>query len=116
VIDFDKDIVGREFYFYGVDSLMFKLGRYVFEAVEDESDGYRSYFGSFESRNAADGIFLNRAVARVRVESYEDHSSDGWRLVDLRDGHVWLRVGTDNTDDYYPMFVFDYQPREPRNA
>lgn len=48
--------------FYGVDASRFKLGRHVFEALED-------------------------------------------------DGHVWLRIGTDNTDDYYPSFVFFYQPR-----
>tara|TARA_Y100000310_G_C20125841_1_gene553567 strand:- start:51 stop:242 length:192 start_codon:yes stop_codon:yes gene_type:complete len=27
-------------------------------------------------------------------------------------GHVWLRFGTDNTDDYYPYFVFRHVPKE----
>lgn len=27
-----------------------------------------------------------------------------------RSGQVWLRLGTDYSDDYYPCFVFEYNP------
>jgi hypothetical protein len=47
----------------------------------------------------------------VVAEEYDDNYSNGVRFVDVKDGHVWLRFGTDNTDDYYPYFVFEYKPR-----
>jgi hypothetical protein len=34
--------LGKELGFYGVDSNRFKLGSKVYEAIEDEGDGYRS--------------------------------------------------------------------------
>lgn len=105
--DFD-DVVGQEFDFFGVDNLHYKLGDTVWLAVEDESDGYRSYLGSINKADHSDLIFPDQPFARVTVEKYDTGSDEGFRIVDLVDGHVWLRVGTDNTDDYYPSFVFEY--------
>ena len=112
---------GDLFDFYGVDSTCFKLGDMVLEAVEDKDDGYRSYFGSFEVPSEGH-IFFKKPVAKVRIyfmERPEDRKEArkyvggdfrGWELRD-EDGHVWLRCGTDYTDDWYPYFVFHYRPR-----
>lgn len=109
-MDFENT-VGRVFGFYGVDGLAFKLGRYVFEAVENEDDGYRSYLDTVR-RASADGlIFRNRPLARVRVEDHDDYT--GYKLVDVTDGYVWLEVGTNHDDEYYPSFVFHYSPKDP---
>lgn len=95
--------------FYGVDNTLFKLGDRVFEAVEDESDGYRSYLQSVEARPDAKGIFAPAPFAEVRVRETDRGSFDGYELYD-RSGHVWLTIGTNNSDDYYPSFVFTYEP------
>jgi len=98
---------GKRFGFYGVDGNCFKLGRDVYEAIEDEDDGYRSYLNSIEKVDF-DGIFFKQPLGTIEVKM----TDDWYYLEDVKDGHIWLRVGTDDTDDYYPYFVFDYQPKK----
>lgn len=102
-----KALEGHWFKFYGVDGNCFKLGPTVYEAIEDPSDGYRSCLETIQVRDKEDLIFPRRSFAVVRVES--DPTLEGYRLVDVEDGHVWLRVGTSYADDYYPLFTFTYQ-------
>lgn len=110
--DFFTSLVGYEYEFYGVDNNAFCIGingkRVAFEAMEDEQDGYRSNLGnivvSLEGK-----VFFAKPIAQVMLE--EDKSVDGWRLRDVADGHVWLEIGTDYADDYYPTFVFRYEPK-----
>ena len=64
--------------------------------------------------------FANRPLAKVRIEAIKDRSpsrkssaplvciDSGYRLVDVKTGKVWLEFGTDNEDDYYPNYVFNY--------
>jgi len=110
-MSFDE-VIGKEFSFYGVDNEAFKLGKLVFEAVEDENDGYRSCLGSVEVKDPSGLIFFKRSLARVKVVATEVGDFDGYHLVDVADGHVWLRFGTDHCDDYYPCFIFDYSPKK----
>lgn len=107
-----EEMIGQEYNFYGVDSQMFKLGRFVFEAIEDESDGLRSYLQSVEVKDRQAGIFLTRPIAKVRIEESDEEAFSGWVLRDIETDHVWLKVGTDYCDDYYPFFVFEYQPKK----
>ena len=116
---------GDMFDFYGVDSECFKLGDMVLEAVKNESDGYRSCFGCL--RVPPEGkVFFPSPIDRVRIVSRDraqihEHGKfpwtnigfDGWELV-AEDGHVWLRIGTDDAHDYYPCFHFEYTPRIAR--
>lgn len=108
------ELVGKEFGFYGVDGNFFKIGRYVFEAIENPDDGYRSYMDEVRAVETDQKlIFFKKPVAKVRVveaDPYEDF--DGHRLVD-DSGHVWLEFGTDTSDNYYPYCVFQYHPRDP---
>ena len=105
------EYVGETVSFFGVNCNCFKLGNQVFEAIEDESDGYRSYLESVEVVQG-NLVFPRSKLARVKVEEFEDGYFDGYRLVGVSDGHEWLRFGTDNIDDYYPGFIFDYSPKE----
>lgn len=126
-------MVGHVYDFYGVDNNIFCIGIdgkvCAFEALEDESDGYRSYLDSVIV-SMKDHIFFHVPVAQVRLEErqyshlYEHKLSDrdlptyeimfeGWHLIDITDGHIWLVVGTDNSDDYYPSFIFNYRPKPP---
>lgn len=106
-----EDVLGCEVDFYGVDNNAFKLGSDVFEAIEDPDDGYRSYLRSVEVRDVEGLIFFERPLARVRVIRNDDGGRfDGYSLVDVVEGHTWLRFGTDDLDDYYPSFRFEYVP------
>ena len=102
--------IGLEADFYGVDNNSFKLDNCVFEAVEDENDGYRSCMDEVRMKDDTNGlIFFQTPLARVRVEDRTDgvHGTfNGYDLVDVNDGFVWLTFGTDNCDDYYPTFIF----------
>lgn len=109
------------FNFYGVCDHCFKLDDLVWEAEEDEDDGYRSYMGSVTVAKG-NRIFFQSPIARVRVVRQNreenvpwtkdgEYSFDGWALVDAADGHKWLVFGTTNNDDYYPWFTFEYSPK-----
>ena len=127
-----KSLIGCEFDFYGVDGNCFCIGngssRMVLEAMEDPSDGYRSYFGCFRVADV-DKIFFRSPVARVklvdgglarRCHYYDEPTKEdihnmrrdfvGWSFVDVSNDHTWLTVGTDFSDDYYPCFTFRYDP------
>lgn len=106
-----KDLVGIPIRFFGVDNCRFKIGAYVFEAIEDESDGWRSYLGSIEVAKDPSDIFFKDQLAIVVIEDVETGNSSGYRFVDAHGGHEWLWIGTNNTDDYYPSFVFHYSPK-----
>lgn len=105
---------GKFHSFFGVDNNTFKLGRWIFEAIEDENDGYRSMLGTVEQKDCKEiqyCIFFGRPICQVRVK--EAFDIEGYELEDA-DGWVWLRIGTDQSDEYYPWFVFEYKPKEPK--
>jgi hypothetical protein len=102
--------IGKSFDFYGASENQFKLGDVVWEAIEDECDGYRSCLGTVEVKESS-AIFFKLTIAEVTLLIDSDGYFDGYQLVDTSDGHVWLRFGTDNTEDYYPCFTFQYSPK-----
>jgi hypothetical protein len=119
-------LVGKRFAFYGVDNNVFCLSdksgkRRAYEVMEDEEDGYRSSLKDYRQVPLKGHIFFRQPIANVRLEAVETgrtgapnygRSFDGFQFVDVRTGHVWLRFGTEDYDDYYPCFIFDYTPRE----
>ena len=108
-----EDLVDKEMDFYGVDGNCFKLDETVYEAIEDEEDGYRSMLGCVEINEVAkeSKIFFRMPVARVVIENANGSGFEGYRLTDLHDGHEWLQFGTDASDSYYPYFLLDYTPK-----
>ena len=112
LVPFDS-LVGRTVGLCGVDNnvVCLKVGsrKLAFEAREDESDGYRSMMDEVVPVPVAGHIFFKTPVAQVRVERVVLADFDGYDLVD-ETGHTWLRLGTSTTDEYYPMFIFDYAP------
>jgi len=102
---------GLEADFYGVDLNKFKLDDMVWEAIEDEDDGYRSLLDTVMRRDCADGIFFAQSLARVRVIESDDGYNEYYRLIDVADGHCWLEFGTQDYYDYYPCFRFEYTPK-----
>jgi hypothetical protein len=113
-LNFAEWVKGREFGFYGVCNNEFKLDDDVWEAIEDPSDGCRSYLGSVKKKDS-DGIFFGSPIATVKVlplDRLANEEAEGFKIVDAADGHVWLEFGTANIGDCYPWFVFTYHPKE----
>jgi len=99
----------------------FQLDHVVFKVLEDPEDDYRSSLGAviYGDPNDAKGIMFRRPIARVRVVKGEFTLEDdggyseelkGYQLIDADTGHVWLRFGTENWNDYYPCFIFTHRP------
>jgi len=117
-------LIGEVVDYYGADAgeNEFKIDEIVFKVLEDPSDGYRSMLGAVDYGEQSRGIFFRTPIARVRIEEYDRHESkdqwggmkEGYRLVDVEDGHKWLEFGTDNVGDYYPIFIFRHWPKAPR--
>jgi hypothetical protein len=111
-----EELTGAELKFYGVDCNTFCLGlgnkKMVFEAVEDESDGYRSMLEDVRSVSGEGHIFFDMPLARVIVMDWDTGGEGGYQLIDSDTGHVWLSMGTNYNDEYYPYFIFQYTPSE----
>lgn len=102
-----EDLVGRH-YFSGVDfdgnDIIFVLDDIAFVAREDPQDGYRSSMDKLD-------IYTN--VVKNRFESVEvvaKLSGDLLSLIDCDNEKEVLRVGTDESDSYYPYFVNEWIP------
>ena len=103
--------------FYGVDSNRFKLNNKVYEAIKDPEDGYRSHLRSIDITedplitfmNSAEDIFFDTPLASVRVQELTEPNFKGYGLIDTNE-HMWVKIGTDTYDNWYPCFVFRYMP------
>jgi hypothetical protein len=108
----------KTYLFYGVDGNCFKLDNQIYEVIEDENDGYRSALGSVELKNneISDKIFFNTPLAEVKIVDCEKQSNSepikGWAIIDIKNNHMWLQYGTRDWEDWYPYFVFKYEPCE----
>ena len=111
----------KSFYFYGAYNNSFKIDDMVLQVIADPDDGYRSYFGTVLHNDKEMGIFFPVPLGRVVIEHSETYtenpdgysygeSFNGWHLRDLDTGHIWLQFGTGSMDDYYPYFIFYYNP------
>jgi hypothetical protein len=113
---FFDSLVGTEVDFYGVCDGFFKIGRggdaWTFEAVQDEDDGYRSLLECVRlGGNAHNLTFFASPLERCRLEVAGQPSDfEGYQLVGVDSGNVWLLVGTSRNDELYPCFIFEYTP------
>ena len=117
-----NSLIGKEFYFYGVFQNQFKIDDLVLEALEDPNDGYRSTLGVIHHTHKTNGYkhFHKKPIAYVKVEAvtgnikgFDDYmysDFEGFTLVDTTSNQVILAVGTSNITDYYPAFMFIYNP------
>jgi hypothetical protein len=89
--------------------LRFVLNGKIYVATENPDDGYRS---SLRSLEIVDGPPVKNTFKAVRVEARisDGRDEDVLELVDMKNGEVILRVGTENCCDYYPSFVADFMP------
>jgi hypothetical protein len=111
-VDPDKLIGLKANLYYTNELNRFQLGSVLFEAIEDESDGYRSYYSQLQIVNLNAEKKEGNLLGEVSLVKVTDGSDDGWAIVDS-DGHTWVEFGTNNYDDYYPCFYFRVNPKEP---
>lgn len=111
--DMFVSMVGGEYDFYGMEHNAVKLNDMIFEILEDPNDGYRSYLGAVRIADSdSQYIFFRRSLAKIRIEAIDDGEIFmGYYLVDVKDNHVWCRIGTSYVDDYYPSFTCEYSPK-----
>lgn len=100
------DLIGKTGILCAIEGLQFRIGDLTFEAVEDENDGYRSSLDEVK--------LINKNIRptfreEVTIQSCDTGYFNGIQLVNTI-GKAVLVIGTDNYEDYYPVFVFDYQP------
>lgn len=90
------------------DTIRFELDGQVYEAVENPSDGYRSYM---------DKLILSNKKVRNKIPEIQvvcvyrdDNDCDLLDFIDCKNGKVFLTVGTKHVGDYYPVCIFEYHP------
>lgn len=106
---FDSDANGIDFSLDGI----------IYMAFENPDDGYRSYLGAllaFKGEAYSLGWKNYEYVRRKVTCVYRDKSEYGVAelldIIDVETGKLWVSVGTDNSDDYYPFFVGRITPIE----
>ena len=91
--------------------IKFALDGVNYLAIEDPSDGYRSYMYDLEVSDAPCKIHLPNieVVCRMQEDNYCERN-DVLEFIDVLNGKQILAVGTANYDDYYPYCVLEYTP------
>ena len=90
---------------YATNDLSFCLDGVVYVAEEDPDDGYRSTLKEIRvSDQPIKNTFPGIPVMCVMP-------NDILNIYSLLSAGVILRVGTDNTDDWYPMCIMEWSPK-----
>jgi hypothetical protein len=96
----------------------FRLDGITYMAVEDPDDGYRSMCRNLEvvdeeCRTKLPDILVE---CKMRDDEHDDiwgtEENDILEFYDTDNKQMFMAVGTGNTNDYYPYFVFEYMPEE----
>lgn len=96
-----------------VNSVKFELDGIIYMATENPDDGYRSYMNELEiiSEPLKFKIPQMQVVCVHETRGEYSSKSDILSFIDVENGKVFLRIGTENTDDYYPYCLFEYKPK-----
>ena len=89
----------------------FQLDETVYIAMENPSDGYRSYCEDLVIEDTPCKIQIpDVPVVCSMLGDNEFERNDVLVLTDFETGKIVLQVGTGNFDDYYPYCVFEWHP------
>lgn len=117
VDEYTGSIKKRDEYYEQCQCIRFKIDGVVYVAMEDPSDGYRSYLGELkiddeEIKNPFSGVEV-KGVYRTKSggDSWSAQRCSIMDFVDTTTNEVVMSIGTDNDDDYYPWFVGYFDPK-----
>lgn len=86
-------------------------------AIYDSNDGYRSY-GHLHRTSQAQTNPFPKQVVHIHTEIVKEWDSDTWYETDYEyvtirneQGEIILRVGTDFSDEWYPVGHLEYFPQ-----
>jgi hypothetical protein len=100
---------GRDF--ENCQVINFVLDGITYTAIEDPKDGYRS---SLAALFVTDYIISNSFAPCAVIGRLRDRDTgeacEILELVDARTGESVMQVGTEYTDNYYPMWVANFAP------
>lgn len=96
----------------------FQLGSILFEVIEDQNDGYRSALEEVrivsQTAPMKPGDYLGKVVVESAGATPNYGNFSGHVIKDAVTGHIYYEIGTDDSDSYYPCFVFCYtKPNSP---
>lgn len=103
------------------NSITFRLDGVCYTAIEDPDDGYRSTMEELivdddvTMKNVFNPTWVLCRPSEPKREYYSsEHSNDDGieliEFVDVWNGEVILVVGTDHSDQWYPVFVSNWIP------
>lgn len=96
---------------YCASVIRFVLDGKSYTAREDDNDGYRSAMRDLLEGGEVKNTFApQRVLCSMRTEGTYGSKDHTLVMRDVVTGKEVLEVGTDNTDDYYPGFVANFQP------
>ena len=91
--------------------VIFMLDGKCYKIEEDPSDGWRSYAKDVEEYH---GEMSRRCILPypIKVICYMDDNQDNniLKFMDVENGKIFLLIGTERTDDWYPQCRFEYTP------
>ena len=93
--------------------IKFTVDGTTYMALEDPSDGYRSYMHELVIVEEPCKIQLPNIFVCCHMRGNGDHeSNDIIVFVDFENGKEILEIGTGNYDGYYPYCVLNYYPED----
>lgn len=91
--------------------VIFMLDGNCYKIEEDPDDGWRSYAKDVEEYH---GEMSRRCILPypIKVFCYMDDNPDHniLKFMDAENGRIFLLLGTEHTDDWYPCCRFEYNP------
>lgn len=91
--------------------VIFMLDGNCYKIEEDPSDGWRSYAKDVEEYH---GEMSRKCILPypIKVFCYMDDNPNKkiLKFMDAENGKIFLLLGTDHTDDWYPYCRFEYNP------
>ena len=89
----------------------FTLDGKHYMAVENPSDGYRSYCEEVKVVKEPCRTLLPDIRVEIKyLDGKRDNFCDIIQVFDIKNGKLILEVGTENVGDYYPFCIFHYHP------
>ena len=96
-----------------VQVIRFVLDGKTYKAIEDPSDGYRSYLEELEvtDEKITNNFPPQKVIGNMKKrDEWCIYENDTIQFIDSVTGGIVLEIGTDNYDGYYPMCVLYWNP------